>query len=262
MSKKQWEKISAPNGPSARSGHRMVLVKKQLFVFGGFHDNLRDCKYFNDVYCFDLESYKWRKIEPVGTPPAPRCVDFFWIQTLPHFDTTFRSGCCMIPLQDGKILIYGGYSKEQVKKDVEKGHVYTDAFVLGPDSMSVVLYRVDCDLWVFIVVHLYYLYVLYWSLNFSEHDPTQTKFKWQQVKLSNQHFSARCSMPVVTSINGSSAYCFGGVFDVEEGQDCLNFFLIGFCQAKFLKMRKTCAETFSMTFCNWTWSGWLGGKWT
>lgn len=57
----------ALNGPSARSGHRMVYMKKQLIVFGGFHDNLRhDYKYFNDVHIFDLETYMWRKIEPAG----------------------------------------------------------------------------------------------------------------------------------------------------------------------------------------------------
>ena len=33
--------FSVPGGPSARSGHRMVQCKKQLIVFGGFHDNTR-----------------------------------------------------------------------------------------------------------------------------------------------------------------------------------------------------------------------------
>lgn len=116
IANKKWEKIMAPGGPSARSGHRMVHNKKQLFVFGGFHDNLRDYKYFNDVHCFNLETYKWVKIEASGTPPAP------------------RSGCNMIALNDGKILIYGGYSKERIKKDVDKGHVYNDMFILSPDS--------------------------------------------------------------------------------------------------------------------------------
>ncbi|XP_050514767.1 kelch domain-containing protein 4 isoform X2 [Diabrotica virgifera virgifera] len=118
LATKQWEKITAPNGPSARSGHRMVLIKKQIFVFGGFHDNLRDCKYFNDIYSFDIETYKWTKIEPLGTPPQS------------------RSSCCMIGLNDGKILIYGGYSKEKLKKDLEKGHVYSDAFLLTPKNVA------------------------------------------------------------------------------------------------------------------------------
>ncbi|XP_030756592.1 kelch domain-containing protein 4 [Sitophilus oryzae] len=174
IANKQWEKIASVDGPSARSGHRMVLVKKQIFVFGGFHDNLKDYKYFNDVYTFNLETYKWKKLEPVGTPPAP------------------RSGCCMVSLLDGKILIYGGYSKEKIKKDVDAGKVYTDAFLLGLDK----------------------------------HDPTQTKYKWQQIKIGGQSFSPRCSMPVVSSVNNLSAYCYGGVFDIEEDEENIsgNFF--------------------------------------
>jgi N-acetylneuraminic acid mutarotase len=45
----------------------MVCVKKQLIVFGGFHDNLRVYKYFSDVYAFNLENYTWKRIEPAGT---------------------------------------------------------------------------------------------------------------------------------------------------------------------------------------------------
>jgi N-acetylneuraminic acid mutarotase len=50
----------------------MVVVKKQILVFGGFHDNLRDCKYFNDVYAFDLENRVWKKLDTIGTEPSPR----------------------------------------------------------------------------------------------------------------------------------------------------------------------------------------------
>ena len=44
----------------------MVVSKKQLIVFGGFHDNGRDYKYFNDVYSFNMEDRSWKKIEPSG----------------------------------------------------------------------------------------------------------------------------------------------------------------------------------------------------
>lgn len=40
----------------------------------------------------------------------------------------------MVTLPDGKILIQGGYSKEAVKKDVDKGIVHSDAFLLAPES--------------------------------------------------------------------------------------------------------------------------------
>lgn len=58
--------LRRPGGPSARSGHRMVHIKKQLVIFGGFHDNLKDYKYYNDVHIFDLETYVWHKIELSG----------------------------------------------------------------------------------------------------------------------------------------------------------------------------------------------------
>ncbi|XP_046682403.1 kelch domain-containing protein 4 [Homalodisca vitripennis] len=111
-----WEKVNAAGAPSSRSGHRMVCVKKQLIVFGGFHDNLREYKYFNDVHCFNLETRTWTKIEPSGTPPAP------------------RSACQMVATPDSKVLIFGGYSKVKLKKDEDKGTIHTDAFLLSPDK--------------------------------------------------------------------------------------------------------------------------------
>lgn len=58
--------LRSSGGPSARSGHRMAHIKKQLVVFGGFHDNLRDYKYYNDVHIFNLETYVWHKIDIIG----------------------------------------------------------------------------------------------------------------------------------------------------------------------------------------------------
>ena len=47
-----------------------------------------------------------------------------------------RSGCQMVALADGRILILNGYSKTKLKKDVDKGVVHTDAFILAPESAS------------------------------------------------------------------------------------------------------------------------------
>lgn len=94
----------------------MVLTKKHLIVFGGFHDNLRECKYFNDVHAFDLDNLKWKKLEVSGSSPAP------------------RSACNMFVLPDGRIVVFAGYAKEKGKKDSESGITYSDMFVLSPDS--------------------------------------------------------------------------------------------------------------------------------
>jgi N-acetylneuraminic acid mutarotase len=94
----------------------MVLQRRHLVVFGGFHDNNRECKYFNDVHAFDLDNRKWKKLEVTGAPPNP------------------RSGCCMFSLADGRIIVFGGYAKEKGKKDSEKGVTMADMFVFAPDS--------------------------------------------------------------------------------------------------------------------------------
>uniref|UniRef100_A0A671UVK2 Kelch domain containing 4 n=1 Tax=Sparus aurata TaxID=8175 RepID=A0A671UVK2_SPAAU len=108
-----WENIKAPGGPSGRSGHRMVLSKKQLLVFGGFHESTRDFIYYNDVYSFSLETFSWSRLTTSGSAPSP------------------RSACQMSATPDGTgVIIYGGYSKVRVKKDVEKGTIHSDMFIL------------------------------------------------------------------------------------------------------------------------------------
>ena len=66
-----WEPVAAKGGPSARSGHRMAVVRDRLLVFGGFFDNLREVKYYNDLHMFDLKLYKWTKITPQPGALAP-----------------------------------------------------------------------------------------------------------------------------------------------------------------------------------------------
>ncbi|GAB1862226.1 Kelch domain-containing protein 4 isoform X1 [Camponotus japonicus] len=164
FAEKKWEKITAANGPSARSGHRMVHVKKQLIVFGGFYDNLRhDYKYFNDVHIFDLEIYMWQKVEPTGIAPAP------------------RSGCILLPTADSKLVVYGGYSKEKIKKEIDRGCIHADMFLLTPTDKN--------DL---------------------------TKYKWVCVKQTGIQVTPRCGVSVALLQYANQAFIFGGVFDDDD----------------------------------------------
>ncbi|XP_023616817.1 kelch domain-containing protein 4 isoform X5 [Myotis lucifugus] len=106
----------SPGGPSGRSGHRMVAWKRQLILFGGFHESTRDYIYYNDVYAFDLDTFTWSKLSPSGTGPTP------------------RSGCQMSVTPQGSIVIYGGYSKQRIKKDVDKGTQHSDMFLLKSEE--------------------------------------------------------------------------------------------------------------------------------
>ncbi|XP_043285970.1 kelch domain-containing protein 4-like [Venturia canescens] len=169
IGEKKWEKVTVPGGPSPRSGHRMVHLKKKLFIFGGFHDNLRDYKYFNDLYIFDLSLYQWSNLNITGNIPAP------------------RSGCIVLPTPQNTILVYGGYSKEKIKKDVDKGHVHMDMFILGPQK----------------------------------NDESGTKWKWTLTKQSGAIISPRCSASAV-SVQPGLAYIFGGVHDDMEDEEQLD----------------------------------------
>ncbi|KAJ9568245.1 hypothetical protein OSB04_004211 [Centaurea solstitialis] len=115
----QWEQLNYKGCPSPRSGHRMVLYKHKLVVFGGFYDTLREVRYFNDLYVFDLDNFKWQEIKP-----TPGCL---W--------PSARSGFQLFVYQDD-IYLYGGYSKEvsSDKNSSEKGIVHSDMWLLDPKT--------------------------------------------------------------------------------------------------------------------------------
>ncbi|OWM65470.1 hypothetical protein CDL15_Pgr009060 [Punica granatum] len=122
----QWEQLNLKGSPSPRSGHRMVLYKHKIVIFGGFYDTLREVRYYNDLYVFDLDQYKvsdlgifitlWQEIKP--RPGA------MW--------PSARSGFQFFVYQE-EIFLYGGYSKEvSSEKSSEKGVVHSDMWSLDP----------------------------------------------------------------------------------------------------------------------------------
>ncbi|CAM8932225.1 unnamed protein product [Rhodiola kirilowii] len=114
----QWEQLNLKGCPSPRSGHRMVLYKHKLIVFGGFYDTLREVRYYNDLFVFDLDQYKWQEIKP-----TPGCM---WPSP--------RSGFQLFVYQE-EIFLYGGYSKEvssDKNNQSEKGIVHADMWSLDP----------------------------------------------------------------------------------------------------------------------------------
>ncbi|XP_062170753.1 uncharacterized protein LOC133876483 [Alnus glutinosa] len=113
----QWEQLNLKGCPSPRSGHRMVLYKHKIIVFGGFYDTLREVRYYNDLYIFDLDQFKWQEIKPRPGSMWPSA----------------RSGFQFFVSQD-EIFLYGGYSKEisSDKNSSEKGIVHSDMWSLDP----------------------------------------------------------------------------------------------------------------------------------
>lgn len=109
----QWKELQP--GPPPRSGHRMVLWKHYLVLYGGFFDTTNELKYYDDIWIYDLKS------------------DGKWIKTTASINNihnpSSRSGFVFLPLEDG-IFMYGGYVKSMNSKGIAKGNILNDAFIL------------------------------------------------------------------------------------------------------------------------------------
>ena len=114
-----WEEIkSSGPSPSPRSGHRMIVWKGYIVVFGGFHDTFRDCKYFNDLYIFNIAEERWDKID-VSTISVP----------------SPRSGCGFFlhPTQD-LAFVYGGYVRDKKVSGTELSDMWQLSLRLQPGT--------------------------------------------------------------------------------------------------------------------------------
>ncbi|PNW78421.1 hypothetical protein CHLRE_09g398200v5 [Chlamydomonas reinhardtii] len=105
----EWDCLPAKGGPSARSGHRMVLqpLKNRVLLFGGFYDTGREVKYYNDLWELNLESMKWTSLGPAAGATA------LWPSP--------RSGCGMAVVGD-TLWVFGGYSKAKDDEDPDLEH--------------------------------------------------------------------------------------------------------------------------------------------
>ncbi len=67
--------------PSARSGHRMVYYKENLYIFGGYEEIKKgNTKYLNDFYSYDVKQNKWTKDKRKVEKPSPRAGFCMWIR--------------------------------------------------------------------------------------------------------------------------------------------------------------------------------------
>eukprot|EP00923_Selenidium_pygospionis_P048536 GHVN01083479.1.p1 GENE.GHVN01083479.1~~GHVN01083479.1.p1 ORF type:complete len:873 (-),score=206.74 GHVN01083479.1:1309-3927(-) len=115
-----WEEVKAMGqSPSARSGHRMVVWRNRLVLFGGFHDTFRETKYHNDLYLYSFSAMKWEKVNFPTTANIP-CA---------------RSGFQMVAHSDG-VYVSGGYSKVKNTSRSAQGKIHTDTWFLHLKPIS------------------------------------------------------------------------------------------------------------------------------
>ncbi|KAG3084915.1 hypothetical protein PI124_g18254 [Phytophthora idaei] len=111
-----WEELEVKGGPSPRSGHRMVVWRNYLVVFGGFYEAARETKWFNDLYLFNLAELKWQKV----TYP-------------PHRQAPAERSGCQLAIHPSKdlVFVYGGYAKVKNVGEKSEGKVYSDLWALN-----------------------------------------------------------------------------------------------------------------------------------
>lgn len=118
----RWRQLEAPGtSPSPRSGHRMVVWRNYLVVFGGFYETYRETKWFNDtfLYSFAASGGAWSKVElppnavSMRQAPSP------------------RSGC-QLALHGPTDCVFalGGYAKIKAGGSSETGATMTDIWAL------------------------------------------------------------------------------------------------------------------------------------
>ncbi|TPX30341.1 hypothetical protein SmJEL517_g06078 [Synchytrium microbalum] len=107
----QWEKLDVKGTPSARSGHRMVLWKHYIVLFGGFFDTYKETRYYDDLHLFDTTNYTWTRLELMEPKPSARSGHQLFTNAV-------------------DVILFGGYCKTVIKGEKAKGHVYNDAWTL------------------------------------------------------------------------------------------------------------------------------------
>ncbi|XP_076936454.1 uncharacterized protein LOC143603567 [Bidens hawaiensis] len=124
-----WTKLVTNGEPlPPRAGHTTIALGKNLFVFGGFTD-AEDL--FDDLYMFDLETFKWTKIMTVGVGPSARFS---------------MAGSTLHPHNGGVLIFMGGCNKSLEALD-DMFYLHTGFNYFYSLCMYVCLYRVGFFQW-------------------------------------------------------------------------------------------------------------------
>lgn len=117
----KWIKITPTNvgkGPKPRVWHTSASIGNIIYMFGGRDSNLN---YYNDLWGFNIETSKWIKFNPSGTPP------------------TKRAAHCSVAVENRYIYIFGGRYKNRKNALISTGLThshFSDIHCLDTENMS------------------------------------------------------------------------------------------------------------------------------
>ena len=178
-----WTECKSIGGspPSARSGHRAVVWRHSMILFGGFHEsNTSETKWHNDTHIYDFQTRMWTELKygKLARLPSP------------------RSACNLALCPSSEVLfVYGGYTRMK-NNNVVVGNSNSNGVVATSKSESIV--HVDC--WMLPLKSL---------VNGSSSQPPS----WERITRKGEYPSPRAGTSSVTYKN--NLLVFGGVSDNE-----------------------------------------------
>jgi hypothetical protein len=191
----QWEELGSGQqfgGPSARSGSRSCVTKRDFIVFGGFYDAAEDIRYFNDCYAYSFERKAWRVLAKGNdsSGPSARSASHLCIATGDTVDDEEKTF----------LFVYGGYCKqvEEPDEDVDP----RDLKDFGSNERAIT--RDDC-----------------WKLDIYGDK------KWSKVKKAGLTPRARAGASSAVHVAKKRMLMFGGVVDheIKKGDVIVSEFL-------------------------------------
>ena len=186
-----WSFIDATNGPPPRSGHRMVVWRNYLVVFGGFYEASRGVRWYDDLFFFDMRTEKWVKPKPVsGVAQRPSARSGFVFAAHPTRDTLF---------------LYGGYAKVSASSNAQRGRQLDDMWALHltpPKQESLAS-----------------------SSSAAAAAAVGPEIKWEIIARRGTAPSRRSGM--AAAVHRSRILVFGGVADTETANDVVGVFKLG-----------------------------------
>ncbi|KAH0484665.1 MAG: uncharacterized protein KVP18_003806 [Porospora cf. gigantea A] len=162
-----WREVVVRVRPKPRCGHQAVVVRNNMYVWGGEFATVEQFWHYSDLWCLDMKSWTWTEVKTTGKPPQARSghrmthwrnhlflfggfhdtareTRYFndcymlnlttlkWQQlTFPPHSSgpTPRSGSVVVAVDDG-VFIHGGFTKIKDTKTGTEGKIHSDSYFL------------------------------------------------------------------------------------------------------------------------------------
>jgi hypothetical protein len=249
----EWQELATGAGvkPSPRSGHRMVVWKNFIVLFGGFYDTYSQTRYFNDVCCCSssklLLLLLYLLITTIWQVWVWHMEDSYWIELTFASKTNCpppRSGCQLVA-HESQIYMIGGYSKESAAKplvpikkkahnddddvDDSTGVVHSDIWALQltlPDEVAAAAAEAEAATSTSTSTSTLTATTVAGAPSAKKTAASKINIisKWEQVKRIGNPPSVRSSFSLALQTTKKRAIVFGGVHDASGWDGSSTFY--------------------------------------